>query len=130
MVHLEMSLVYTRNCLSSECMTMKLILRTNTIGYLGRGIFDFSESVKAVFFSSVESNLFGMFLIIKTKTPNSFYVLRSQRGEEKADISNLISDIVFPEDLASNNLGLFCFRDVCHTLRKYSISVISLPVPS
>lgn len=111
-------------------MTMEWTLHTNTIGYLGRGIFDFSESVKAIVFSHLESNLFGMFLIIKAETSNSFYVFRSQRGEEKADISNLISNIVFPKDLASNNLGLLCFRDVCHTLRKYSISVISLTVPS
>jgi hypothetical protein len=68
--------------------------------------------------------LLSMFCVVQAETPHGSNVLRSQRSQQKADIDNIVTNIMLAKDIASNDLGLLGLTDVGHAARENSISVV------
>jgi hypothetical protein len=65
-----------------------------------------------------------MLLIVESQTSHGLYIVQSKRCEQNADIFNLICNIIFSEDLTSNDFGLLRFANIRHTMGKNCISIV------
>jgi hypothetical protein len=72
--------------------------------------------------------LFRMLLIVEPQASHRFHVVQGKRCQEKADVFNLVGNIIFSEDLTTNDLGLLCFGNICYSMGKNCISVIGSSV--
>lgn len=76
------------------------------------------------------TNLIYMLNIVQSQASHSPDVLQRQGCKKQADISNLISHIVVPENVASDDPGLLCLADVLDAPRKYGIAVVNAAILS
>ena len=82
-----------------------------------------------------------MLCVVQSQASHSSDVLRCQGREKRADINNLISDIVLAEEVAGDDLGLLCLANVRNATGEDGITIVytailrqeanqSLPAPA
>jgi hypothetical protein len=76
----------------------------------------------------MKTNLLRMLCVVQTQAPHSPDVLRSQGREERADIGNLVSHFVLPEDVTGDDPGLFCLANIRDARGKDGITVVDAAI--
>lgn len=65
-----------------------------------------------------------MLSIVQAQAPDSLDVFRRKWAEKHPNVGDIIRDIVFAEDITSDNPGLLCFANIRGTPRQDGISVV------
>jgi hypothetical protein len=75
-------------------------------------------------------HLLRMLLIVESQTSHGLHLVQSKWCQKKTNIFDLVRNIIFSENFASNYLGLLCFPNICHTMGKNCISIVGSSVLS
>lgn len=59
-----------------------------------------------------KTNLLRVLCVVQAEAPHSSDVLRRKGREKRADVGDLVSHIVLPEDITGDDLGLFGLFDI------------------
>jgi hypothetical protein len=65
-----------------------------------------------------------MLRVVQAKASHSTDILRCQRSKKKANVDNLISNIVVPKDIAGDDMRLFRFGDVGLAVGEDGITIV------
>lgn len=67
--------------------------------------------------------------VVQPQTPHRPDILRSQGGQERPDVGDLVGNVVFAKDIAGDDAGLAGLADVADAARQNGVSVIGTAVP-